>query len=77
MRLDVFVLAGAAEGIVLDVSDDGDDVGEDEDSATGVMEVVENRLVEFAREFTGTLSRRTSGWRGRCRRRNTRGEDRR
>ena len=44
MRLGVFVLGGA-EGIVLDVSDDGDDVEEDEDSATSVMEVVENRLV--------------------------------
>ena len=50
-----FVPAGAAEGVVLDVSDDDDDKEEDEDSVTGVVEVLESRLVEFAREATETL----------------------
>ena len=52
-----FVLAGAAEleGVVLGASDDDDDVEEDEDNATGVVEVLESRLVEFTREARETL----------------------
>ena len=51
------MLAGAAEleGVVLDASDDDDDVEEDEDSETGVVEVLEIRLVEFTREARETL----------------------
>lgn len=54
-RSAAFVLAGAAEGVALDVSDDDDDREEDEDGATGVVEVLESRLVEFAREVAETL----------------------
>ena len=49
------MVAGAAEGVVLDESDDDDDREEDEDSVTGVVEALESRLVEFAREVAETL----------------------
>ena len=51
------MLAGAAEleGVVLDASDNDDDMEEDEDDVTGVVEVLESRLVEFTREATETL----------------------